>query len=126
MVFASDGGDRARQCFRFSKTFELWHAAFAIVEHIMSDSQHKMASHDPSHTAGESSNPIMHDAAVPKPRKRFVGASSRPTARKGEGKARPAPRRVANLIPDEILNDKDLNEAIKGGWIVFTAPDGSD
>ncbi|GHJ87559.1 hypothetical protein NliqN6_3961 [Naganishia liquefaciens] len=61
-------------------------------------------------------HPTVHDApaAPAKPRKRFVGASSRPTARKGEGKTRPAPPRVANLIPDEILNDKDLNEAMKG------------
>lgn len=56
---------------------------------------------------------------TPKPRKRFVGSSSRPAAKKGEGKARPAPRRVANLIPDEILNDKELNAAMKGElkWI---------
>lgn len=96
----------------------------------MSDSQHAMVSQDPSHTAGEPSATVTHDAPAPKPRRRFVGASSRPTARKGEGKARPAPRRVANLIPEEILNDKDLNEAIKGeplpqsirvlyGWILI-------
>jgi 2-(3-amino-3-carboxypropyl)histidine synthase len=62
------------------------------------------------------SPPITADPATTatKPRKRFVGSSSRPAAKKGEGKARPAPRRVANLIPDEILNDKDLNEAMKG------------
>ncbi|KAI5453177.1 Diphthamide biosynthesis protein 1 [Naganishia albida] len=60
--------------------------------------------------------PSASDAApaTVKPRKRFVGSSSRPTAKKGEGKTRPVPRRVANLIPDEILNDKDLNEAMKG------------
>ncbi|KAJ9102407.1 hypothetical protein QFC21_002807 [Naganishia friedmannii] len=52
--------------------------------------------------------------AASKPRKRFVGSSSRPTAKKGEGRPRPAPRRVANLIPEEILNDTELNEAMKG------------
>jgi hypothetical protein len=46
-----------------------------------------------------------------KPKRRFVGASSRPNASRG-GKAVP-PRRV-NQIPDEILNDKALNEAISG------------
>ncbi|KAJ9098345.1 hypothetical protein QFC19_006469 [Naganishia cerealis] len=66
--------------------------------------------------ASTTSEPVN---AASKPRKRFVGSSSRPTARKGEGKPRPAPRRVANLIPDEILHDKELNEAMKGGfeWI---------
>ena len=49
-------------------------------------------------------------APVTKPKRRFVGASSRPSA--SRGKAAP-PRRV-NQIPDEILHDKALNEAITG------------
>lgn len=55
-------------------------------------------------------DPINTPAAPAlKPKRRFVGASSRPNASRG-GKAVP-PRRV-NQIPDEILNDKALNEAI--------------
>lgn len=50
-----------------------------------------------------------HPKAGPsKPRKRFVGT----TATKGAGSR--APRRVANQIPDDILRDVQLNEAIKG------------
>ena len=51
------------------------------------------------------------DVAAPvaaKPKRRFVGSSTRPS----RGKSVPA-RRV-NQIPDEILNDKALNEAISG------------
>ena len=51
-----------------------------------------------------------------KPKRRFVGASSRPNASRG-GKIVP-PRRV-NQIPDEILNDKALNEAISGASNIF-------
>lgn len=53
-----------------------------------------------------------------KPKRRFVGASSRPNASRG-GKVVP-PRRV-NQIPDEILNDKALNEAISGTFKTFCA-----
>jgi hypothetical protein len=58
----------------------------------------------------ETSIPVA-DASAPiaaKPKRRFVGSSTRPS----RGKAVPA-RRV-NQIPDEILNDKALNEAISG------------
>lgn len=41
----------------------------------------------------------------PKPRRRFVG--------KTPGTARSAPRRVANQVPDEILNDPALGEAMR-------------
>jgi len=58
----------------------------------------------------ESAAPVA-DAPAPtaaKPKRRFVGSSTRPS----RGKAVPA-RRV-NQIPEEILNDKALNEAISG------------
>lgn len=45
----------------------------------------------------------------PKPRKRFVGKSAKASG------SRAAPRRVANQVPDEILNDPALKEAMKGG-----------
>lgn len=44
-------------------------------------------------------------AGPSKPRKRFVG-SSKPSSNK--------PRRVANLVPDEVLHDPALNAAIQG------------
>ena len=43
-----------------------------------------------------------------KPRKRFVGTSARPSSSKT------APRRIANQIPDDILHDPELQDAIKG------------
>jgi len=46
---------------------------------------------------------------IPKPRKRFVGTTARASSSKST-----APRRVANQIPDDILNDLELNEAIRG------------
>ena len=50
-------------------------------------------------------NPSDPTAGPSKPRKRFVG-SSKPSSSK--------PRRVANLVPDEILHDPALNAAIQG------------
>ncbi|KAL1409879.1 Diphthamide biosynthesis protein 1 [Vanrija albida] len=44
-----------------------------------------------------------------KPRKRFVGTSARASSSRTA-----APRRVANQVPDEILNDPALREAMKG------------
>lgn len=49
-------------------------------------------------------------APTTKPRKRFVGTSARATG------SRAAPRKVANQIPDEILNDPALKEAMRGGF----------
>ncbi|KAL7422699.1 Diphthamide biosynthesis protein 1 [Cryptotrichosporon argae] len=47
-------------------------------------------------------------SAVPlKPRRRFVGTSA-----KASSSSSAAPRRVANQIPDEILNDPELRDAI--------------
>lgn len=64
---------------------------------------------------GESSK--MEQEPVPaKPRRRFVGSSTRPSAARGKGGAAPA-RRLLNQIPDEILKDEALNEAIKGQQI---------
>ncbi len=51
--------------------------------------------------------PPVPVAGPSKPRKRFVGTS------KPKAKAVPI-RRVANQIPDDILNDPDLNAAIAG------------
>ena len=45
-----------------------------------------------------------------KPRKRFVGASAKASASKTPI------RRVANQVPDDILHDANLNEAMKGGY----------
>lgn len=50
-------------------------------------------------------------AGLSKPRKRFVGTSTKASS------SRTAPRRIANQIPDEILNDSELEEAIKGQLI---------
>ncbi|ORY29650.1 putative diphthamide synthesis protein-domain-containing protein [Naematelia encephala] len=47
-------------------------------------------------------------AGPSKPRKRFVG-STKPSSSRSS-----VPRRVANQIPDDILNDPQLNAAIKG------------
>lgn len=52
--------------------------------------------------------PTQPTAGSSRPRKRFVGT----TATKPAGSR--APRRVANQIPDDILHDPELNEAIKG------------
>lgn len=50
--------------------------------------------------------PATEGVEKPKPRKRFVG--------KTPGSAtRSAPRRVANQVPDEILNDPALKEAMR-------------
>jgi 2-(3-amino-3-carboxypropyl)histidine synthase len=46
----------------------------------------------------------------PTPRKRFVGTSK---------PSRAPIRRVANQIPDDILHDPKLNQAIAGGWGAF-------
>lgn len=46
-----------------------------------------------------------------KPRKRFVGTSKPSSASSSKGPI----RRVANQIPDSILHDPELNEAIRGG-----------
>jgi hypothetical protein len=51
---------------------------------------------------------IEKPAKTLKPRKRFVGSSAKAPSSK-------APiRRVANQVPDDILQDVQLNEAIKG------------
>ena len=44
-----------------------------------------------------------------KPRKRFVGTGSRASSSRSS-----APRRVAHQVPDDILHDPELNEAIRG------------
>jgi hypothetical protein len=49
--------------------------------------------------------------AEKKPRKRFVGA--KPGARAGV-------RRVANQVPDEILNDPALKAAMSGRYLLFS------
>jgi hypothetical protein len=49
-------------------------------------------------------------ASVPKPRRRFVGSSTRPSKNGGRRPGAVMP----NAIPDDILNNKELNEAIKG------------
>jgi len=46
-----------------------------------------------------------------KPRKRFVGTT---TSSRASSSKTSAPRRVANQIPDDILHDPELNEAIRG------------
>lgn len=59
-------------------------------------------------------------AITQKPRKRFVGKPARANA---SGSARAPPRRVANQIPDEILNDPALKEAMTGEKGVGVADD---
>lgn len=49
--------------------------------------------------------------AEKKPRKRFVGTSARGAARAGV-------RRVANQVPDDILNDPALKAAMAGTLIL--------
>lgn len=56
-------------------------------------------------TAASSS--IAPTAAASRPRRRFQGSSNRPAGAAGK-------RRIVNQIPDEILNDKALNEAMRG------------
>ncbi len=46
-----------------------------------------------------------------KPGKRFVGTT---TSSRASSSKTSAPRRVANQIPDDILHDPELNEAIRG------------
>ena len=46
-------------------------------------------------------------SSAAKPRKRFVGSKAGPSSK------RPYPTAVANQIPSEILNDSQLNAAIK-------------
>ena len=46
-------------------------------------------------------------SSAAKPRKRFVGSKAGPSSK------RPYPTTVANQIPSEILNDSQLNAAIK-------------
>jgi 2-(3-amino-3-carboxypropyl)histidine synthase len=46
------------------------------------------------------------DTPAAKPKKRFVGRSTKPGSSK-------TPRRVANLVPDDILNDPQLRDAMK-------------
>ena len=47
--------------------------------------------------------------SIAKPRKRFVGTSSSSSTSKN-----PIARRVANRLPDDILLDPELNQAIQG------------
>ena len=47
-----------------------------------------------------------------KPRRRFLGTSAKPSSSKTPI------RRVANQIPEDILHDAALNEAIRGEWVV--------
>lgn len=51
---------------------------------------------------------IERPAKPLKPRKRFIGTSAKASSSKTPV------RRVANQVPDDILNDPQLNEAIKG------------
>lgn len=53
-------------------------------------------------------SPANAPVPLPKPRKRFVGASAKASSSKLN------PRRVANQVPDDILNDPALAEAMKG------------
>ncbi len=69
----------------------------------------------PEHPPSQSTNAESPKKAAT--RKRFVGSSSRPSKRQeagqdGEGRKQPV-RRVANLIPENIMEDEELNEAIK-------------
>lgn len=52
--------------------------------------------------------PVKSERAAVKPRKRFIGTSAKASSSKTPI------RRVANQIPDDILNDPLLNQAILG------------
>jgi 2-(3-amino-3-carboxypropyl)histidine synthase len=52
-----------------------------------------------------------------KSRRRFVGTSTS-KAGAGAGSSKTPVRRVANLIPDDILHDPELNDAIAGTCVV--------
>jgi 2-(3-amino-3-carboxypropyl)histidine synthase len=61
-------------------------------------------------TVLEPTEGIEKPAKPLKPRKRFIGSSAKASSSKTPV------RRVANQIPDDILNDPHLAEAIKGEW----------
>lgn len=60
-----------------------------------------------THNAEIKKDPKSKSSTAAKPRKRFVGSKAGPSSK------RPYPTTVANQIPSEIVNDSQLNAAIK-------------
>ncbi|WVR08498.1 diphthamide biosynthesis protein 1 [Kwoniella sp. DSM 27419] len=59
--------------------------------------------------------PTKSVQATTKPRRKFIGTTSKASSSaSSSSSSRPAVRRVANQVPDDILNDPQLNAAIKG------------
>jgi 2-(3-amino-3-carboxypropyl)histidine synthase len=56
--------------------------------------------------------PLRPKTSASRPRKRFVGTSNPSSSAGGSGK-RSAPRVPLNQVPVEILEDPELNEAIR-------------